>query len=89
MILHKWGTHDYNQDQVYAYWSHVNESIWRLADDQVTSAELVLVEVEGQEVEMIPIVQEMGISTIAFALKEPLDSYGGSVVEIAMDSTCK
>jgi len=38
---------------------------------------------------MIPIVQEMGISTIAFALKEPLDSYGGSVAEIAMDSTCK
>ena len=45
--------------------------------------------VEGQEVEMIPIVQEAGISTIAFALKEPLDSYGGSVAEIAMDSTCK
>jgi len=52
-------------------------------------AKLVLAAVEGQEVEMIPIVQEMGISTIAFALKEPLDSYGGSVVEIAMDSTCK
>ena len=72
-----------------AYWLHVNKSIWRLADDQVTLAKLVLAAVEGQEVEMIPLVQETGILTIAFALKKPLDSYGRSVVEIAMDSTCK
>jgi len=38
---------------------------------------------------MIPITPETGISTIAFALKEPLDGYGKAIAEIAMDSTCR
>jgi len=87
-ILNKWGTRDYNQDQVYAYWSHINEAIWRLADDQVESARLVLQAVDGRAIEMLPITPEAGISTIAFALKEPLDGYGNMTAELAMDSTC-
>ncbi|KIM80510.1 hypothetical protein PILCRDRAFT_26084, partial [Piloderma croceum F 1598] len=39
--------------------------------------------------ETIPITPEPGISTIAFALKEPIDSYGGKTAELAMDSTWK
>jgi hypothetical protein len=38
---------------------------------------------------MIPITTETGISTIAFALKEPLDGYGEVTAELAMDSTCR
>jgi MULE transposase domain len=74
---------------VYAYWSHVNESIWRLDDDQVVSAKCVLESFNGTATETIPITPEPGISTIAFALKEPIDSYGGKTAELAMDSTCE
>lgn len=63
--------------------------MWRLADDQVASARLVLKAAAGQAVEIIPVTQEDGISIIAFALKEPLDSYGAETAEIEMDSTCK
>ena len=38
---------------------------------------------------MIPITPEAGISTIAFAFKEPLNGYGDATAEIAMDSTCR
>lgn len=31
----------------------------------------------------------MGISTIAFAVKKPLDGYGEATAEVAMDSTCE
>jgi len=73
---------------VYASWSHVNESVWRLDDDQVVSAKRVLESFDGSATETIPITPEPGISTIAFALKEPIDSYGGRTAELAMDSTC-
>jgi hypothetical protein len=44
--------------------------------------------VDGQAIEMIPITPEAGISTIAFALKEPLDGYSKVTAELSMDSTC-
>jgi hypothetical protein len=37
----------------------------------------------------LPPTLEPGISTIAFALKEPIDSYGGKTAELAMDLTCE
>ncbi|KAF7978602.1 hypothetical protein HWV62_45332 [Athelia sp. TMB] len=88
-ILKRYGTPEYNQDQVYAHWSHINEAVWRLADDQVLSARRVLDRAAGREVEIIPLTAETGISTIAFAFKEVLDGYGSETAEIAMDSTWK
>jgi len=48
----------------------------------------VLQQAEGVATELIPIVEEEGISVLAFGLKEPLDQYGKEVAELGMDSTC-
>jgi hypothetical protein len=88
-ILCRWGTQDYNQDQVYNYWSHINENVWRLAHDQIESTYLGLRAADPESIKILPITIEDGISTLAFAFKEPLDKYGGEVLEVAMDSTCE
>jgi hypothetical protein len=62
--------------------------VWKLDNDQVKSAVLVLEAEAGTTVERIPIVEESGISTIAFAFKEVVDAYGDRTEEVAMDSTC-
>lgn len=62
--------------------------MWKLDNDQVKSAVLVLEAEAGTTVERIPIVEESGISTIAFAFKEVVDAYGDRTEEVAMDSTC-
>lgn len=76
------------EKQIYAYWVHLNEATWRLDDDQVKSALKVLERAEGIDVEIIPIRNEPGISTIAFGFKDILDDYGKEIKEIAMDLTC-
>ena len=88
-ILRRWGTQDYNQDQVYAYWSHINENVWRRAQDQVESTYLGLKAADPKAIEVLPITTEDGISALAFVFKEPLEQYGGKVLEVAMDSTCQ
>jgi hypothetical protein len=87
-ILRKWGTQNYNQDQVYAYWSHINKNVWQLANDQVESACLGLQAAGPSVIEGVPITIEDDISTIAFLFKENLDRYGEQTLEVAMDSTC-
>jgi hypothetical protein len=77
------------QKQIYAYWIHLHEEIWRLHDDQVKSALQVLEKYKEEEVEIIPMPSEDGISTIAFTFKEVLDKYSEHILEVAMDSTCK
>lgn len=67
---------------------HLNETTWRLDDDQVKSALKVLEQVDGIDVDIIPIRPEAGISTIAFGFKDILNDYGKEIKEIAMDSTC-
>jgi hypothetical protein len=71
------------------YWSHVNENVWQLANDQVASTWLGLQAADPSTVERISITTENGISAIAFAFKEPLDSYREETLEVAMDSMCK
>ena len=40
-------------------------------------------------IEVLPITTEDGISALAFVFKEPLEQYGGNILEVAMDSTCQ
>lgn len=77
------------QKQVYALWAHLNESVWRLDEDQVKSATAVLKRHEDAEVELIPVTPEEGIAALAFAFTEVLDGYGEEIHEVAMDSTCE
>ncbi len=66
----------------------LNEKDWKLDNDQVKSAEMLLKSVEDMETIIIPITSRPGIHAIAFAFKEPLEAIGQEVVEVAMDSTC-
>ncbi|KAJ7656928.1 hypothetical protein DFH06DRAFT_1328467 [Mycena polygramma] len=77
------------QKQIYALWSELNEGEWRLDDDQVKSAQMILKKLEGVEVEIIPIRSEAGIHAIAFTFKEVLDDWASMTEELAMDSTWK
>ena len=77
------------QDQLYAYWTLLNENAWRLDLDQVKSVIAVLSKSDDIAVNIIPTHEEDGISIFAFALKEIMDTYSDQVTEIAMDSTCK
>ncbi|KAJ7240933.1 hypothetical protein C8J57DRAFT_1561968, partial [Mycena rebaudengoi] len=77
------------QKQIYALWSDLNEGAWRLDDDQVKSAQMVLQKMEGTEVELIPINPEPGIHSITFGFKEILDGWAEKTEELAMDSTWK
>lgn len=70
-------------------WSKLNEEAWRLDDDQVKSAQMLLNKMCGKEVELIPICEEAGIHCIAFGFKEILDGWAEKNEELAMDSTCK
>ena len=88
-ILCRWGTQDYNQYQVYNCWSHINENVWRLTDDQIKSTYLVLQATDPKLVKTLSITTEDGISALAFVFKEPLDQYGEEVLEVGMDSTCE
>lgn len=73
---------------MYARWAELNEEQWRLDDDQVKSAAMLLTKMDGEEVEIIPITQEDGIHAIAFTFKDVLEKIGKQIIEIAMDSTC-
>ncbi|KAJ7466399.1 hypothetical protein FB451DRAFT_1561138 [Mycena latifolia] len=77
------------QKQIYRLWSELNESAWRLDDDQVKSAQKLLEKMHGKEIELIPITQEDGIHCIAFGFKEILDAWAEKNEELAMDSTWK
>ncbi|KAJ7448909.1 hypothetical protein FB451DRAFT_1053504, partial [Mycena latifolia] len=77
------------QKQIYALWSDLNQGAWRLDDDQVKSAQMVLDQMHGKEVEVIPINAEQGLHAMAFGLKEVLDGWGERTEELAMDSTCR
>ncbi|KIJ31165.1 hypothetical protein M422DRAFT_186329 [Sphaerobolus stellatus SS14] len=88
-IVRELPKNEVTQDQVYAYWTSLNEDAWRLDSDQVKSAIAVLSRAEDIDVNIIPTRKEDGISIFAFALKEIIDSFGPQVTEIAMDSTWK
>ena len=89
VILKKYPKTELTQKQVYAYWAHLHEGSWRLDDDQVKSATLVLERVQDLDVEIIHVPHEDGISSLAFGFKKILEDYGEEIVEIALDLTCE
>lgn len=75
--------------QVYAMWETINSSTWKLDPDQLTSARMVLERAAASAIEIIPLRQEKGMSSVAFALKRPLELWGDKTEEIAIDGTCE
>ena len=88
-ILQSHPNPDFMLSQVYSEWARVNETVWRLDKDQVTSAQLLLKADNSQNVEIIGIREEPGIHVIAFALKPATRSWAAHAVELALDGTCK
>ncbi|KAJ3720039.1 hypothetical protein C8R42DRAFT_549361, partial [Lentinula raphanica] len=77
------------EKQIQAKWTRINKVHWHLDKDQVTSALQLLQQSEKEKIEVIPITQREGASSIAFAFTEILDSVGNQIEEILMDSTWK
>ena len=89
MIVKKYPKTQLSQKHVYIYWAQLHKGSWRLDDDQVKSALMVLQHVDDLDVKIIPLPQEDGISSLTFNFKDILATYGEEIIEIAMDSTCK
>ena len=94
MILKKYdsnelkGTNELTEQQIYTRWSELNAKVWRLHDDEVKSAQEVLKQADGTDIEMIPITSEEGRSSFAYALKDVLAAWADNTVELCVDSTC-
>ncbi|KAG9022921.1 hypothetical protein FS837_006091, partial [Tulasnella sp. UAMH 9824] len=86
-IRHRWPETEMTAMQVSNHWSKANEGVWKLDEDQVKSAQLLVEQAAGKEVEIVALHAEPGMLAIAFALKEPLEEWGEETAEIAFDGT--
>ncbi|KAG8900052.1 hypothetical protein FRC00_000052 [Tulasnella sp. 408] len=86
-IRHRWPETEMTAMQVRNHWSKANEGVWKLDEDQVKSAKLLIEQVAGKDVEIVALRAEPGMSAIAFSLKEPLEEWGEETAEIAFDGT--
>ncbi|KAJ3718819.1 hypothetical protein C8R42DRAFT_643879 [Lentinula raphanica] len=75
------------EKQVQTEWMRINKDHWRLDQDQVTLASKLLESFDQEKVEIIPITQRKGSSSIAFAFTKILDGIGSDIEEVLMDST--
>ena len=89
MLIKKFPQTNLMQKQVYAYWVQLHKGTWRLHDDQVQLTLLVLQCMDNLDIEIISVLEEDGISSLAFNFKSTLEDYGEEIIEIGMDSTCK
>ncbi|TFK47321.1 hypothetical protein OE88DRAFT_1636709 [Heliocybe sulcata] len=89
VILERYPKTQVSQKQVYARWSHINESLWRLHNDEVTSTRMLLEAIEGIVVENIPVVEVEGRSVIAYAFRDIVEGWAHKTAELALDSTFK
>ncbi|KZV78080.1 hypothetical protein EXIGLDRAFT_576465, partial [Exidia glandulosa HHB12029] len=73
--------------QIARLWATENQDKWRLQEDQVESAR----EIVEEYPDALPLAlePELGLTSVAFALKECVESLNTGVVELAMDSTWK
>ena len=88
-VLKKHPETNLTEKQIYAHWAHIHEATWRLHDDQVTSALMVLKRTKDLDIEIISVPTEDGILSLAFSFKNILEDYGKEIVKLAMDSTCE
>jgi hypothetical protein len=70
-------------------WAHLHKATWWLDGDQVRSSLKLLEWVQDLNIDIILVLVEDGISSLAFGFKNILSDYGEEVTEIAMDSMCK
>lgn len=77
--------------QIYHLWLLNNQEKWRLSQNASESAKMLLERecAKSDDVEIIPISEEAGMFSLAFALKKPLEVIGERVEEIALDGTCE
>ena len=79
----------------YQYWCSLNMKEWRLDEDPLTSAKLLLNNAgassdEGtSRVQMIDIENNVDYDCLAFSLPEILKEWGNPINEVVMDSACK
>ncbi|KAG8938810.1 hypothetical protein FRC04_007517 [Tulasnella sp. 424] len=83
----RWPETEMTAKQVGNHWSKANEGVWKLDEDQVKSAKLLVEQVAGKDLEIVALHAEPGMSAIAFSLKEPLEEWGEETAEIAFDGT--
>ncbi|KIJ26066.1 hypothetical protein M422DRAFT_192663 [Sphaerobolus stellatus SS14] len=88
-LVREFPDNEVTQSQVHFHWSCINKDAWRLDPDQIVSAMNVLKQANPEEIEIIPMHEEEGISAFSFGLKDVIESFGSEINEIAMDSTWK
>lgn len=76
------------EKQVYARWTHTNETAWRLDVDEVKSARKLLDSVEGVDIEHVPLTEEPGRLSFACVFKKAVEAWAEKTEELALDSTC-
>ncbi|KIK55719.1 hypothetical protein GYMLUDRAFT_175166, partial [Collybiopsis luxurians FD-317 M1] len=88
-ILRRNPNMELTEKQIQAESMRMNENHWRLDNDQVKSALKLLQHFDQEKIEIIPITQCDGASSIAFAFTEILNRVGSKIEEVLMDSTWK
>jgi hypothetical protein len=77
--------------QIHHLWLLNNQERWKLNQNALDSALKLLERVSTAEndIQTIPLYQEPGMFSLAFALKKTVAAIGSEVAEVALDGTCK
>jgi hypothetical protein len=86
ILLKEFPKMEYSLKQISYLWSSYNQERWRMDPDPMVSAQKCLEKAEN--VDIIPIKEESGMFTLAFALKHVMSVLGPEVEEVALDGTC-
>jgi hypothetical protein len=73
--------------QVHSAWSEMSETLWRREEDQLLSAEKLLVEYPD-EVDVLEVPKVDGVEQLCWGMKRIVQQLKGMVVEIGIDATC-
>jgi hypothetical protein len=74
--------------QVYRTWAVFSETQWKRNDNQYTSAETLLHEMEN-DVDIFPIEAPSGVTALAWGVHKLAELVKQEVVEVAIDATCE
>ncbi|KAJ7206101.1 hypothetical protein GGX14DRAFT_367487 [Mycena pura] len=83
---------NFTQKSVYNQWYKQYQVNWRLHDDELKSAKMLLEELAAgstHEVEVVHLPEKGSFHAVAFVLPSLLRKYGQKIREIALDSTFK
>ncbi|KII86095.1 hypothetical protein PLICRDRAFT_115218, partial [Plicaturopsis crispa FD-325 SS-3] len=92
-ILKKHPTPSFSRKSIYQMWSELTSQEWKRDPDEMKSAKILLDEAREREdvdnlyaAQTIPITDEEGYTSVAFALPDVLRKWGGRVREVSLDS---